>query len=140
MTNELLKVSNYWSKSEPARDEENFYMSPLIRRYIIETAYGKDLVIKYQSNSYFAEDIFIEKYLKDKKVESLLSLCVGFGSVERRFVSQLPEVKQCLGVDIATGALEIAEKRAVEEGMDCISYECADLNNYSWEEEKYDLV
>jgi hypothetical protein len=91
MTNEVLKVGEFWSQSEPIRDSGNYYMSPLIRPYIIETAYGKDLVAKYQDNSYYAEDIFIEKYLKGKKVETLLSLCCGFGSVERRFVSQLPD-------------------------------------------------
>jgi ubiquinone/menaquinone biosynthesis C-methylase UbiE len=140
MTDDLLKVNKHWSRSDPVRDDGNFYMSPLIRPYIIETAYGRDLIAEYQDNSYFAEDIFISKYLRDKKVESLLSLCCGFGSVERRFVSQLPGVKRCLGVDVATGALEAATKRAKDEKLNCVSYKCADLNNYPWEEEEYDLV
>jgi ubiquinone/menaquinone biosynthesis C-methylase UbiE len=139
-THQLLKVSEHWSKSEPVRDDGNFYMSPLTRPYIIETAYGRDLVVEYQYNSYFSVDIFISKYLKNRKVESLLSLCCGFGSVERRFVSLLPGVKRCLGLDVATGALEVAAKRASEQGMRCISYKCADLNDYSWEDEEYDLV
>ena len=57
MKSELSKVSEHWSKSEPVRDVGGFYMSPLIRPYIIETAYGKDLVTEYQCNSHYAEDI-----------------------------------------------------------------------------------
>ena len=140
MKNELSKVSEFWSKSEPVRDVGGFYMSPLMRPYIIETAYGKDLVTEYRCNSYYAEDIFISKYLRGKKIKSIPSLCCGFGSVERRFVSQLSDVQQCLGVDVAEGALEIARKRAANEEMHCICCKCADLNNYPWERENYDLV
>lgn len=140
MTNELIKVSKYWSGNEISRDSGNFYMSPITRPFIIESAYGKDFVTEYKDNRYFAEDIFIAKYLSNKKIESVLSLCCGFGSVERRFVSQLPDIKLCIGIDIANDALEQAQKRALEEGITCISYRFADLNNYSWEQQEYDLV
>ena len=140
MTEDLLRIEKRWSKNEPVRDEGNFYMSPMLRPYIIENAYGREFVAEYGASSYFAEDIFISKYLKHRKVESLLSLCCGFGAVERRFVSRLPGVKRCLGVDVARGALEVAAKRAADEGMDCISYKCEDLNGRSWEEGAYDLV
>lgn len=93
MTNELSKVSKFWSKNEPVLDSWGFYTSPLMRPYIIETAYGKDLVGEYQYNSWFAEDIFISKYLRGKKIKSILSLCCGFGSVKRRLVSQLADVQ-----------------------------------------------
>ena len=102
MANELSKVGKVWSKGEPVVNSGNFYLSPLIRPYIIETAYGKDLVGNYQDNNHYAEDIFIEKYLKDKKVEAVLSLCCGFGSVERRFVSKIQGIKLCIGLDIAS--------------------------------------
>jgi len=115
-------------------------MSPLLRAHIIETAYGREFVAKYQNSSHFAEDIFVSEYLSDKKVEIILSLCCGFGSVERRIVSQLADVKQCLGLDLAEGALAVARTRAEENGMHCISYEAADLNKYSWPTEQYDLV
>lgn len=140
MTTSLDKVANFWSQYEPVVDAPCFYMSPLTRSYIIETAYGKDLVAEYQQDSNFAENIFISKYLRGKKVESILSLCCGFGIVERIFVSQLADVKHCIGVDVAEGALEMARKRAADEGLHCISYKYADLNNYPWEDEKYDLI
>lgn len=140
MTNEISKVGKRWSQTEPVQNAGNYYMSPLLRPYIIETAYGRDFVAKYQNNSYYAEDMFVSEYLKDKKVETILSLCCGFGSVERRFVSRLADVKQCLGLDVAKGALEIARTRAANEGMHCISYKEADLNKYSWATEQYDLV
>ena len=140
MTSELEKVAIFWSHYEPVVNAGNFYASPLTRSYIIETAYGKDFVAEYLNDSNFAEDIFISKYLKGKKVVSMLSLCCGFGIVERIFASQLPDIKHCLGVDVAEGALEGARKNAAEEGLQCISYQNADLNNYPWEDEKYDLV
>lgn len=140
VTKNLRKVADHWSKDEPLLNANNFYMSPLTRRYIIETAYGENFVQRYQDNSFYAEDIFISQYLRGKKVEQILSLCAGFGSVERRFVSQLGNVKLCLGVDIAEGALETSRKRAAEAGMNCLSYEMADINKYSWKEKQYDLV
>lgn len=140
MTNELNKVADFWSQYEPVVDAPNFCASPLTRPYIIETAYGKDLVADYKQDSNFAENIFISKYLRGRKVESILSLCCGFGIVERILVSQLSDVKHCLGVDVAEGALEVARKRAADEGLHCISYKYADLNKYPWEDEKYDLV
>ena len=140
MSNELEKVGEHWSKSEPADEENNFYMSPLTRPYIIESAYGRDLADEHRNNCYFAEDIFIANYLGGKRVETILSLCCGFGVVERRFVSRLPGIKYCLGVDIAEGALSAARKRAAAEGIKCISYLKADLNNFLWEDGKYDLV
>jgi len=72
MTSDLRKVADFWSQYEPPVDAGNFYASPLTRPYIIETAYGKELVKEYQHDSNFAEDIFISKYLRGKKVESML--------------------------------------------------------------------
>ena len=140
MTDSLQQVGEHWSKSEPTQEADNFYMSPLMRPYIIESAYGKDLAAEHKHNSYFAEDIFISKYLGARRVESILSLCCGFGVVERHFASKLPGVKHCLGVDVAEGALETARERAASAGIQGISYQCADLNNFPWESEKYDLV
>ena len=140
MTKELSKIGKHWSKNEPAPDTRNFYMSPVTRAYIIESAFGRDFVDEYRDNHYYAQDIFVSQYLKNKKVGSVLSLCCGFGSIERRLVSKLPGVQNCLGIDIADGALEIARRRAAEEKLSCISYQAVDLNNYFWEEGKYDLV
>jgi SAM-dependent methyltransferase len=41
---------------------------------------------------------------------------------------------------VAENALNKAKQTAADEGLHSISYERADLNNYSWEREKFDLV
>lgn len=140
MRDESSKISNHWGKHEPILDDPGFYTSPVLRPYFIESAYGKDLIPEYQNNSYFAEDIFMAKYLKNRRCSSILSLCCGFGNVERRFVSKLNSVEQCTGVDLSEGALKVARTRAREENLQNMFYECADLNDYTWQESKYDLV
>ena len=128
-------VAEFWSTHEP--DELNYYCSPITRPHLIKTAYGQELSLIHKDNKYFAEDIFIDTHLKHRKVESILSLCCGFGESERYFVSRLPDVKYCLGLDLAEGALKEAKERA--HGMN-IDYELADLNKYPWQENRYDLV
>lgn len=140
MSDNNSKVGKFWSNYEPVRDGAGFYMSPIIRPYSIDIAYGKDWVGEYANKANYAEDIFIKKYLSGVKVKSILSICCGFGSVERRFVSQLDGVEECLGIDLAEGALEVAREKAIAAGMGNISYKTADLNNYKWEKEKYDLI
>lgn len=138
----LSVVAKHWSRREPQRDESNFYMSPLTRAYIIENAYGSEIAQKYHGDSFFAENIFIDQYLKDLTIGSVMSLCCGFGAVERHFLSRIPGVQRCEGVDVADGALDVARQRAAEDHdrFGCISYRCADLNAFAWEEEMYDLI
>jgi SAM-dependent methyltransferase len=140
MSNDLQKVSAHWSKTEPGGISSNFYMSDYLRSYIIETAYGPEQADSYRLDIDFAEKLFVSTYLQDNPVESILSLCCGFGKVERAIVAQLQGVKYCLGLDIADGALAIARTRAREERLNQLVYQKADLNGYTWEVEKYDLV
>jgi 2-polyprenyl-3-methyl-5-hydroxy-6-metoxy-1,4-benzoquinol methylase len=134
------KIDKFWSNYEPVKDGTGFYMSPITRPYMIDTAYGKDLVDGYANNPNYAEDIFMKKYLNGAKIKTVLSICCGFGSVERHFVSRLDGVEECRGIDLAVGALDVARQKAAAAGLKNISYETADLNNYVWEKEKYDLV
>lgn len=138
--NIINKVGKYWSKRPPLKDEGNFYQSPITRSYIIKTAFGDKYIDKYLENSNFALDIFIEKYLADKEINSLLSLCSGFGLVEREFSKRLPKLKKCVGLDIAEGGLAYSKKKALEEGFTNIEYKFADLNSYTFEKGRYDLV
>ena len=135
MKNNDSKVVKFWSTHEP--DEKNYYCSSITRPHIIRTAYGPDLIDQYCKNPYFAEDIFFEQHLLGRKIESILSICCGFGEVERYYASRLPGMKFCLGIDLAEGAINVARERA--RGMN-ITYVVADLNNYVWEENHYDLV
>lgn len=112
-------------------------MSRILRPYIIENAFGLHYVKKYSQNSCFMVDLLDELYLKDRNIKSVLSLCCGFGHVERQLVDRLDSIKECLGLDLSEGALKIARQRSNKIGM---RYEQADLNNYKWETKKYDLV
>jgi ubiquinone/menaquinone biosynthesis C-methylase UbiE len=140
MDKETKKVAEFWAKHEPVIDAGGFYSWPLIRPYIIENAWGKEVASQYRNDKDFAENILISNYLQQKSVESILSLCCGFGSVERFFVSQYPNLKKLHGIDVSLGALEVAKQKAESEGLNSITYECSDLNYYHWEKESYDLI
>lgn len=133
-------VEQKWSSYEP-NIEKTFFGFPPLRFYLIESAFGSTLAEKHQNNRFWAEDIVVSKYLQSKEIINALSLCCGFGSVERRIVPQLPHIRKCVAVDIAFGALQAARTRARNAGLgDIIEYVRGDLNNYSWQEERYDLI
>lgn len=140
MLDETSQVSKYWGKNEPLREDTVFYTSSILRPYFIELAYGKDFIQEFQDNSFYAEDLFMKTYLNNKTCRSILSLCCGFGSIERRFMTKLNSVEHCTGLDLSPGALEVARTRAKEQNLQNITYETADLNNYPWQKNKYDLV
>lgn len=136
----LEKVAKSWSKTEPILDRCFFGFAPM-RYYLIKTAFGALLAERYKNSGSAFEDIIVAKYLSDHKPKRVLSLCCGYGSVERSFLKQLPSVIECLAVDLSQGALDVAKRRASEEGLShIIQYERADLNNYAWESEKYDFI
>lgn len=134
------RVAQKWSQRKPSAQDNNFNMSPVFSRHKIECAFGREFVDEFGDNPHFAEDIFVRKYLQDREVRSILSLCCGFGRIERRIVRQLNSVDRCVGIDVAQGALAEASKAAKEEKLDCMSYVCADLNNPDWANDSYDLV
>ncbi|HLL88566.1 MAG TPA: class I SAM-dependent methyltransferase [Tepidisphaeraceae bacterium] len=139
----LKAVADKWSAFEPDL-ERTFFGFPPLNPYRIRTAYGDGPhVERYKHNRYWPEDSVIESDLAGRNVETVFSLCCGFGHVERHFVKQLKTVKRCLAVDLAPGAIEAAKQRAAGEGLgDVIDYRVADLNRYDWAAEagKYDLV
>ncbi len=140
MSSENERVAKKWSQRKPSPEDCNFNMSPVFSRHKIECAFGKEFVDEFGADPHFAEDIFVRKYLKGRAIRTVLSLCCGFGRIERRIVRQLATVERCIGIDVAPGALAEAAQAAAEEKLDCISYVCADLNNSDWAEDKYDLV
>ncbi len=133
-------IERRWSEVEPVRNAKGFYTSPLLRPYIIENAYGPEYVEDYREDPFYAEDLFIDLHLRNRRVETALSLCCGYGAVERYLVGQLPSIRECLGLDLAAQALDVARQRAAEEGLSALSYERANLNDYDWPDESYDLV
>ncbi len=82
----LAKVAAHWAKHMPESDAAGFYTSKLLRPYLVESAFGPGLVAEYGSNPEFAVDAFVDHVLKtEKPIKSILSICCGFGAVERRF-------------------------------------------------------
>jgi hypothetical protein len=61
---------------------------PIWRLYFIASAYGQEIVDEFQDDGYAAEELFMKLYLRKKRVESILSICCGYGDVERRFVKK----------------------------------------------------
>ncbi len=140
MTSESEKIAAYWSSLEPDRDSTgSFYISPFTVEYKNRRAFGDDVAPDRISDETLALDVFLRRYASDRPIRSILSLCCGFGKVERYVVKRLKTVESCLGVDLAEGALREAARRAASEGLP-IRYETADLNNYKWPVEAYDLI
>ena len=136
---DLAIVASKWSHFEPDTTRSFFGFAPL-RPYLIETAYGHALAQKHKDNRFWAEDILASTMLRGRRIRHILSLCCGFGEVERRVASRLPSVETCHGVDLAPGALDEARTRAAAQGLTGFTYECADLNRYAWPEAAYDLI
>jgi SAM-dependent methyltransferase len=139
LASETSQIADHWASREPLEQNGGFYVSPLLRPYIIATAFGKDQVDLHRSNAFYSIDIFIEKFLRNRPIKSILSLCCGFGNVERYFATRLPGVEYCLGLDLSEGALGHARQRA--QGIPVrMEYSAADLNAYDWKPNCYDLV
>ena len=138
--NSNSKVAEYWSNLEPDRDlAGSFYTSPCMVEYKNRRAFGDEVAPENLKGDSLALDIFLRRYVGDRPIRSVLSLCCGFGKVERYLVKRLKTVENCLGLDLAEGALREAAKRAESEGLS-IRYEIADLNSYQWPTEAYDLI
>jgi len=67
----------------------------------------------------------------------VLELGCGTGSTA---ILHAPFVKSYHAVDFASGMIEIAEKKAAEEGLSNLTFECADTERYSPPAERYDAV
>jgi SAM-dependent methyltransferase len=135
------KVRTYWSKQEPPTETTGgFLYSPITRPYILETAYGHDAVAPYRNSQTWAWDILVDRHLAGRRIQRVLSLCCGFGLAERILVPRLPDLVECLALDIAPGAVSAAQRLANDAGIANLRYEVADLNAYAWEPEQYDLV
>jgi SAM-dependent methyltransferase len=134
------QVRELWSEREPdiAR---NYFGFPALRPYLISTAFGHEMAQKHADNRWWSEDIVADCYLRDHDVKSILSLCCGFGAVEQHMVSYLGSASSCVGIDVASGAVGEASRRAAAAGLDAvIRYEVADINCMRWPDETYDLV
>jgi SAM-dependent methyltransferase len=103
-------------------------------KHFVQCAFDVETAQRHGDNPNWARDIFIERCLGGRKIERVLSLCCGFGHVERAFIRALPTIRSCIGIDIAPDAVVRAANIAAEEGLSAVlSYQVADLNSYPWE-------
>jgi 2-polyprenyl-3-methyl-5-hydroxy-6-metoxy-1,4-benzoquinol methylase len=129
-------VEDHWSKVDCSASEKNFYCFPPIRSHSCKLIFDENDARREDWCEYWT----IEKYFKDKlPFEKCLSICCGFGKVERT-LSRLHFAKKIVGTDIAPGAIEQAKARAQAEQLTNIEYFIADLNEEKLPEKEYDVI
>lgn len=134
------RIANLWSNSEPDVSRCYFGFPPL-RPYLVRSAFGEAAALSHRDNRWWAEDLLMERYLSGRNVRTVASICCGFGAVEQHIVPALGTVEDCIALDLAPGAVNEARRRAQANGLDgVIKYEVADLNEYVWPKQAFDLV
>lgn len=81
-------VASKWSVTDPDAARVFFGFPPL-RPYLIEKAFGPESANQHRNNEFWAEDILVANYAATRPIRSILSLCCGFGVVERRILSKM---------------------------------------------------
>jgi len=131
---DVNKVAQYWG-TESSNEALSFYSFPPIRDYLFTCISGKF----GKTDQSWCERWTVETYLKDRiPVEECLSLCCGFGEIERT-LADLGTFLHCTGIDLSPGAIQSSKAKAKEMGYN-IDYRVADLNIIGLESEKYDLI
>jgi SAM-dependent methyltransferase len=129
-------VKNHWSTVDCSASEKNFYCFPAIRTRSCQLIFNETDATERAWCEYWT----VEKYLKDSMpFEKCLSICCGFGEVER-ILSKLQVAKKIIGTDIAPGAVEEAKRRATADKLGNIEYFVADLNQKQVPLDEYDLI
>ena len=129
-------VADYWSKVDCSASEKNFYCFPPLRSRSCKLIFDEYDARRKDWCEYWT----VEKYLKDNiPFEKCLSICCGFGEVER-ILSRLNVARKIIGTDIAPGAVNQAKERAKAEQFTNIEYYVADLNDERLPENEYDII
>jgi ubiquinone/menaquinone biosynthesis C-methylase UbiE len=136
MEYEKKLVESFWSEVDCSATDRNFYSFPPIRARSCRLLFDQDDFGREDWCEYWT----VEKYLKDKiPVEKCLSICCGFGAVERILV-RLNVAQKIFGTDVASGAVKSAAERAKAEGLNNIEYYVSDLNYEDLPQEEYDII
>lgn len=134
--NEKSIVEQYWSVNDCSASDKNFYCFPAIRNRSCQLIFDET----DSSSRDWCEFWTVEKYLKQIiPVNKLLSICCGFGEVERT-LSRLGVARNIVGIDIAPGAIEKAKERALKEGLFNIEYRVSDMNQEDLPADEYDII
>jgi SAM-dependent methyltransferase len=132
---ERKRTESYWSANDSYAAASYYRFAPVIDRYAKKvfgvTADGRaDWLEKLLTERYFSEEIPFGR---------VLSLCCGFGHVERA-LSRTNFGVEIHGIDLSRTAVERAITMAREEGLNNISYNCQDINNLSLFENEWDVI
>lgn len=129
MDSELVKT--HWSTVDCSADERNFYAFPPIRARSSGLVFGVT-----DAAPDWCERLTVRHLGRRVPFERCLSLCCGFGHVERS-LARLGAARKFVGMDIAPGAIEEARRRA--SGLD-VDYVVCDLNETDLPRGSYDLI
>lgn len=135
------KVTRYWGKTLPYLPE-TFYGFPPLRDYFCRCILGEAFRTwdAELGDTGAPETWFIDILMQDKiPVDSCLSICCGFGHVERNLAKR-GVFRHCIGIDLSEGAIREAEEKAREAGFENIQYKIADMNHVSLDPEAFDLI
>jgi 2-polyprenyl-3-methyl-5-hydroxy-6-metoxy-1,4-benzoquinol methylase len=130
------KVVDYWSRVNCSTSDKNFYLFPPLRTRSCRLLFGEDDAGRRDWCEYWT----VKKYLKDQiPVEKCLSICCGFGEIER-ILSRLNVANKITGTDIAPEAIRQAKEQATTEGISNIEYYVSDLNKETLPANAYDII
>jgi hypothetical protein len=62
LASETSQIADHWASREPLQENGGFHVSPLLRPYIIETAFGKDQVEAHRANAFYSIDILSRNF------------------------------------------------------------------------------
>lgn len=135
---DLDRVRRHWDSTLPDLDHL-FYGFPPLRNYLYESVTGETHNGPLPRD--WLERWTVENVLGPKiPVDRCLSLCCGFGEVER-ILARLGAFEHCLGVDLAAEALDAARRKAAQEGLeDRLTYEQRNIDEIRLQQGGYDLV
>ena len=136
MTYDTKLVKKHWSTVDCSASEKNFYCFPAIRTRSCQLIFNETDATDPAWCAYYT----VEKYLKGSiPFEKCLSICCGFGHVERT-LAKLQVARKIVGTDIAPGAIEEARKRAMADNLENIEYYVANLEQEQLPSREYDLI
>ena len=138
MSTETQLVTRHWGQLLPDL-ERSFYGHPAVRRHIYRALTGAEPPPTLDRGWF--ERWAVETLLADRApVEECLSLCCGFGEVERLLYRSGAFI-HCAAVDIAPDAVAKARESAITEGLEeSIDYRVGDLDAIELAPESVDLV
>ncbi len=138
MSTETELVTRHWGQLLPDL-ERSFYGHPAVRRHVYRALTGTEAPAGL-GREWF-EQWAVETFLGDRApVDECLSLCCGFGEVER-LLYRSGAFSHCVAIDIAPDAIDEAKRVAAAEGIEsAIDFRVGDLDVDEFEPESVDLV